>query len=260
MPTILSVLESFLLARDLAPDSIRFYRSQISVFCGWSGCADPPLSVDAVNRFLLAKQEEGKSWSYRKALRTALRALLNHAGITGKLRPVKSQPLDPTSWTFEEVQRLIVACGNDQWLATLVEAAWWTGLSKRDLDQLEFRHFSVGGVLRWRRTKTSTAVVVAIPPELLDKLPRQGKCWPRRFSNEYFRRYFRRVVKAAGLTGTFKKLRKSSGTAVEMRYPGCGHRHLGNTRRVFELHYLAAQQMEPLLPAAFDRPWQPAGG
>lgn len=252
--TARTALDSFLLARELEPGTIRFYRSQVSVFCSWYGSDDAPLDVETVNRFLLAKHEAGKSWPYRKSLRAALRALLNHAGIAGKLRTVKSLPLEPETWSAEEVRKLLEAFDGDDWMQTLIEAAYWTGLSQGDLFALERRHFAVGGVLKWQRKKTGQMVVVAIPHPLLEKLPKTGKCWPRRFSNEYFRRYFRRGAKRAGLRGTFKKLRKTSGTSVEELHPGCGHMHLGNTRRVFEIHYLSRRNLKPLSPAPLKAP------
>ena len=49
---------------------------------------------------------------------------------------------------------------------------------------------------------------------------------------------FSRIVAKAGLDGSFKKLRKSSGTRAEQLEPGRGHIHLGNSRKVFEQHYL----------------------
>lgn len=263
MLTARSVLERFLAARELEPGSVRYYRAQVSVFCGWF-CADAkasatvhsgenlkdgdaPLDIETVNRFLHAKYADGKSWPYRKALRAALTALLNFSGVTGKVRSVRSHPLDPETWTAAEVDR-IVAAAPDEWWKTLIEAAYWTGLAQNDLALLERRHFAVGGVLKWRRRKTGTMVVVSIPQELLERLPAKGKCWPKRFSNEYFRRFFKRIVRVAKLTGTFKRLRKSSGTSVEERHPGCGHMHLGNTRRVFELHYLSRKNLRPLTP------------
>jgi hypothetical protein len=63
--------------------------------------------------------------------------------------------------------------------------------------------------------------------------------WGKMMAVETFRQTFSRIVRKAGLTGSFKKLRKSCGTSVEMLYPGRGHLALGNTRRVFELHYMS---------------------
>lgn len=56
---------------------------------------------------------------------------------------------------------------------------------------------------------------------------------------------FGRIVARAGLFGTFKRLRKSSGSLVEAAAPGMGHKHLGNTRAIFEKHYEARRLTRP---------------
>lgn len=45
------------------------------------------------------------------------------------------------------------------------------------------------------------------------------------------------------MEGSIGKLRHSSGTAAEIIHPGHGHEHLGNTRDVFERHYLDLQKV-----------------
>ena len=72
-----------------------------------------------------------------------------------------------------------------------------------------------------------------LPPELID----ESSCgdapfWKPQTGGEHFRTEFARIVKAAGLVGTFKKLGKSSGTMADEMQPGRGHVHLGDTRRV----------------------------
>jgi len=89
--------------------------------------------------------------------------------------------------------------------------------------------------------------------------------WP------YGRRWFfvmaRRIIERAGVpcpkrgNHLFHRLRRTSGTLVEAN-GGDGARHLGNSRSVFERHYLdarrlcgqqAARRPVPALPAAVDR-------
>ncbi|MEX0677783.1 MAG: hypothetical protein WD063_11950 [Pirellulales bacterium] len=72
---------------------------------------------------------------------------------------------------------------------------------------------------------------------MLAELPTSGPVFPTLWSNEQFRKDFRHVVHAAGLSGTFKKLRKSRGTEAEL-LTGRGHEHLANSRKEFEVHYL----------------------
>jgi hypothetical protein len=81
--------------------------------------------------------------------------------------------------------------------------------------------------------------------------PDRPLCFPTWGRLELWRREALRLVKLAGLSGGIGQLRHSSGTAVELHHPGRGHEHLGNTRAVFERHYLDLDQ------TAFERPLPP---
>ena len=81
------------------------------------------------------------------------------------------------------------------------------------------------------------AIDASFPPDRELIWPLWGRlgCW---------RRAAKRLVRAAGLPGSIGRLRHSSGTAVEIKHPGRGHEHLGNTRAVFERNYLDHQMIE----------------
>jgi integrase len=262
-PTLHTLLEDYILSHDLNGGTPSHYRRVLSVFCGWYGGPVPKeaFTVELCNRFLLAKKEEGAASYYQKSLRNVLRAWLNHAGIAGKLRPVRRGPLNPLVWTPAEVERLIKAAPSRAWRVRIA-AAYYTGLNIVDLERVERRHI-IDGVLRWRRQKTGKLVVVAIPLWLLDLLPEDGPICPWDKTGEYMRRQFRAIVASAGLRGTFKTLRKTSGTIVESLHPGCGHLHLGNSRQVFELHYMDPERslvplsMSSLSPTAINEPIEP---
>lgn len=250
--TIVDLVESYVLSRELAESSVDYYRRISRVLCTWANRRVPAdeFNVDLVNRFLRDKQAAGRSCYYRKSLRNALRALLGfHLGATvrGQIRPVKLEPLQPAAWSAEEVARLIDACSclkcaeRQDYMRTLIAVAYYTGLSQIDLHRIERRDFDLLGVIRTKRSKTGRRVVAAIPPALLSSLdsrPPTGPLWPCLTSRESLRKVFNRIVRKAGLRGTFKTLRNSSGTAVEKLHPGRGHEHLGNTRQIFERHYL----------------------
>ena len=250
MRTVHDVLDSYVLCRELHPSTVELYRRHVRILSSWYGATIPAddFGVDLCNRFLAAKQDSGVSWPYRKGLRATLKLLLNHAGKAGKLRTVKSQPFEPEVWTPEEVAKLIDAAPNDYW-RTIIEGAYASGLAQVDLELIERQNIESDGMLRWRRHKTGVLVVVQFPLSLVEKLPASGKCWPRPYTREYFRRVFGSIVKKAGVRpGPFKKLRKTSGTSVEEQFPGCGHIHLGNSRRVFEQHYLGRREAKPFSP------------
>jgi integrase len=246
--TVWGLLDDYVLTHEIKASSADFYRRVVSALCTWygRGLTAEEFTVDLVNRFLLFKQEAKLTSAYRRSLRNGLRALLNHAGRSGKLRPVRLVLDDPDCWTPEEVCRLVDACPNELWRQRL-ELAYYTGLSYCDLI-LVTRADIRDGVLHWHRQKTGEPVWVPIPDSLLCRLPESGTLFGLDCSDEWFRRQFDKIVKAAGLAGTFKKLRKSAGTSVESRHPGAGHLFLANSRKVFELHYLARKTFKPLSP------------
>lgn len=258
-----SALEAYLLQNDLADTSIEYYRKSVQVFCRWckeSDCAE--FSAESVSRFLLAKQEAGRSSHYRASLRNALRALLRSVGCTDKLRQVRLVSLTPAAWTPQEIARLIAACdhmpeASQAYWQTLIAAAWHTGLSQADLHRVRLDDFAADGTLEIARRKTGRVAFVAVPREILATVRPNldGRCWPLLTSREWFRRTFAKVVKRAGLFGTFPKIRKSSGTYAELLNPGRGHEHLANSRKVFESHYLARRHVagKPLGPPPIPR-------
>lgn len=247
--TIYDILDDYLLTHDLRGGSPGFYRRIVGVLCSWYGGRVPAEEFTAtlVNRLLLAKQEAGKSSYYRRSIRSGLRALLRFdKGDCGRLRPVRCGELPADTWTPEEVFRLAEAAGKHR---LLILVAYFTGLSECDLRRLRREDIDQAGVIRFSRQKTGKRVLVAVPVDLLQELSASGLLFPLATSGEYFRRCFRAIVKKTGLCGTFKKLRRSSGTAVEMQCPGRGHVHLGNTRAVFEAHYLdKSRENRPMMP------------
>lgn len=266
MKTVDSSLEAYLLQNDLAQTSIEYYRKSVQVFRRWAIAAnEPEFTAESVSRFLLDKQAEGRSSHYRASLRNALRALLRFAGCQDKLRQVKLTGLTPAAWTPEEVAKLISACepmpeSSRIYWQTLIAAAWYTGLSQVDLHRVRIDDFAADGTLEIARSKTGRLAFVAVPLNVLSSVRphRDGRCWPLLTSREWFRRTFSKIVKRAGLFGTFPKLRKSSGTYAELLNPGRGHEHLANSRKIFETNYLARRHIpkSPMSPPAIFWPGQ----
>lgn len=262
--SVFDLVDDYVLTHEIRDSTADYYRRMASVLCAWAKrrVLLTEFTPDLVNRMLLDKQRFGLSSSYRKSLRSGLRALLAHHGngsLTGKLRPVRVEPLVIETWSGAEVQRLIDACGyikdetrRRRW-QTIIAAGYFTGLSNCDLWALEWSHIDAKGIVRTKRSKTGRPVVARIPLEWLIELRLlggKGKVWGRATSKEAFRRQMKRIVRRAGLRGTFKKLRKSCGTAIEMLYPGRGHIALANSRQVFERHYFGRKELDtdPMSP------------
>ncbi len=267
------VLADYLLYNDLADSTAHYYRRVVSVYSGWllNNQEKPGFTPESVSLFLRDMQTNGASPYYVKSLRNGLRALLNFSGQRDRVRTVKIVPLELEAWSAIDVALLVQAapavimpnCRSSQardrrwYWRTIIPAAWYTGLSQGDLFRLTRDCIGNDGRTVMRRSRTNKVATVWLPPGIIAEIGnRDGAFWRPRTSQEYFRREFDRIVKAACLSGTFKKLRKSSGTAVEVAYPGRGHEHLANTRKVFEAHYLArnAMQIEPMRPPMLTIP------
>jgi integrase len=261
-PITAQLLDSYCLTTELRESTETYYRRIASVFNAWAAAQGiSEFTPQSVSEFLVAKQREGLSSHYRKSLRGGLRALLRHSNESFadcRVRPVKTDVIEPDAWTADEVAELVQAArrvysrspADEQYWRTIILVGYYTGASQIDIHRLTVRNFRADGLVQYVRSKTGKPVNTAVPVAFLADLPRGNPLWPLRTSCEMFRINFSKIVMAANLTGTFKKLRKSSGTSVDDLHPGRGHEHLGNTRKIFETHYRAVKKMElkPILP------------
>lgn len=161
-----------------------------------------------------------------------------------KIRRVRTPPRVPLAWTAEEVRLLAHAAKQLDgdypkngvrrsffWQVAL-RVAWDTALRTGDLLLLDPGIFRAEHKTVVVQHKTGKPVLVGIHPttaSFLKAVPHWPFIvwWP--YSDEYFRTEFQTVVKLAGLKGSFKKLRKSSGSDVERHHPGWGSAHLGHS-------------------------------
>ncbi len=249
--TLKGALAHYTLYRRLAAETVAWYSRVISVYCDWAG-GDVQLAEfngDAISRMLLDKERAGRSPYYLKSLRGGLVAFLREireGQPVERVRSIRTPPLDPHALTPDEVEKLLAACNglDPEWrwrYKLMILLGYYTGLDACDIWRLERRQIAADGSIHFRRGKTGSAVFVRIPVEvveLIDKhCARSGPIIKMGVSKEWFRRTIGVLYSKAGLCGTFKTLRKSAGSLVEQQTPGTGHKHLGNTRAIFERHY-----------------------
>lgn len=248
------IVSDYILANEVSEATADLYHRVAGYLCSWHGgdVPDEDFTADLVNRYLVAMQERGLSGHYRHMTRTVLCMFFRFAGKTGKVRNVKREPLEPHAWTPEEVERLIATARtwrkHRKFWVTVILLGYYTGLNESDLRRLDRSEVGPDGVLRTRRGKTQKRVIVQLPQSLLDILPLSGPLLAFPLAPNAFKMSFRRIVKRAGLQGSFKTLRKTAGTLAEKMYPGRGHLLLANTRKVFEAHYLGQEHLTPIGP------------
>lgn len=181
----------------------------------------------------------------------------------------------PEAWTLVEFQQILASAQCSRGLiAGLPARLWMTSLmlvlydcggrigqvrKTRPQDiSLEGRWIN----LRAATNKTHRGGLRELAEQTVDSLRPIWSCerelvWPWPFSREALDKRLRKILKAAGVAygrdrgGLWHKFRRTSGTLIEAAN-GDGSRHLGNTRSVFEKHYLdpriAGRSQLALLP------------
>jgi site-specific recombinase XerD len=186
--------------------------------------------------------------------------------VLRRIRRPKCHELLIECYTLDEVQKLLAAtrkmtgeypngvAKRDYWNAA-IRLAWDTGLRRGDVIGFNRRSLSLLGRARVIQQKTKRIVPVGLREgtlKALEKVPGDNPLeWLMDLN--YFSRHFRWLVKTSGVNrGSFKWLRRSSGTYVEMAMPGAGTKHLGHSSpEVFNRHY-DGHLADPLLPQPPD--------
>lgn len=222
------------------------------------------LNPSLLNSYLRSMKDAGCSAEYRKSRRRMLLTLWTAAADDGlAIEPVRRKIMIigacdrvTTAWTIDEVRHLFETArtldgiyrGVARYLywPSYIAAAWDSGLRGCDLRSIERPWIRESMLVIQRKTgkririhfrrSTLALITAAFPPD-------RALIWPRGCI-ECWRDEARAIIKKAGLSGSIGRLRHSSGTAAERERRGHGHEHLGNTRTVFEKHYLDSSQID----------------
>jgi integrase len=163
-----------------------------------------------------------------------------------RIREIRAPETPKDVWTPEEVTGLIDACSclkgryrstrirKSAYYESIIRAAWDSSLRLGDL--LLLRLDKVATRLDLEQHKTGRMVDIQFQPETLDAIddtldmwtPSRSLVWPLWARRERFYAQMRKIVAEAGLSGTFKKLRRSSVTDVE-RQGGPGWEQAGHS-------------------------------
>lgn len=120
----------------------------------------------------------------------------------------------------------------------MIRAAWDSGLRRGDLWRLKASHIRRDRTAVISQSKTGAIIVVRFHPSTVKAVQRAGGNLEWSLCEWCFGVHFQEIVTLSGIgKGTFRWLRRGSGSRIDADHPGLGHRHLGNTRQVFERHY-----------------------
>lgn len=120
----------------------------------------------------------------------------------------------------------------------IIRAAWDSGLRRGDLWRLKRRDIRRDRTALIVQSKTGRPVVCRFHPSTLKALDLADGHLTWSLCEWCFGVHFQEIVELSSVRkGTFRWLRRGSGSRVEADNPGLGHGHLGNQRIVFEKHY-----------------------
>ncbi|MEI8369798.1 MAG: tyrosine-type recombinase/integrase [Planctomycetia bacterium] len=267
--TVADWVEQYDLQRALSPAGVRQYRYAAKSLDRWAGRAVglQELDADLFNRWLRSLQEEGSRLAPATVAcrRRHLLALWRAAADERKaeepprrLRPARVPWEPPRAWTCDEVRAILAVCEGlrrtkagafprAEWWSLAVRIAWDTGLRLTDLLRIRAADIQPGGKIVLAQSKTNRGVVCQLAPSTMEALRQSLRTHPRRLaipwasSRETFRRQFALMVRRAGVReGTWKWIRRSSATDVELHFPGAGAAHLGHSHgsEIAMRHYL----------------------
>lgn len=274
--SLLAWVDQYNLSHTLTDETAAYYRRSIRTLENWTGCTltAETLTDQTVNAALAKLIEAGRSPHYARSLKTGVLAVWRDMADAGmapwprRIRSIRSGPPAVRIWTPEQVGQILTSAAKlsgqfrtmpldrATYFTTLIRVAWDTGMRRRDLHRL--RHDQVGPDWVGSQHKTGKPIRARLRASTLEAIERWGRppdcvLWPLWGSENVFQGTWKKIVAAAGLShAPWKTIRKSAGTAAEDLAPGHGHELLGNSRRVFERHYLAQAVVAGPQPPELD--------
>lgn len=262
-------LDRYLLDNPCSKKHAANLQYRVALFDRWSGFSVTAgaLSVEHVNRFLLALEQSRRSPHTVNGYRSAIMAVWNAANggperADGRVRRLKVCDSQVHGWRRSEVKQLLrIAKGlrgrlpngvrrRDFWCAA-IHAGYCTGQRYGDLAKLDVSTIGKGGRCTLIQSKTGKRLTVQFSGKAIKWIARHGKqtVIPNPHTQKWFCDHFSRLVERAGIRGgTFKWLRRTAGSYAERE--GRGAELLGNSRAVFEQSYrvdeiVASEPPEP---------------
>jgi len=134
----------------------------------------------------------------------------------------------------------------------IIQFAWDTGLRRADCWAFERASVRPDRTFAVVQKKTGFVVRRALRPATIAAIDRLGGPRPLEWTmNQWsFGLQFKRITELAGVAkGTFKWLRRSTGSHVDAEHPGAGSKALGHqTAQIFDKHYNARLAGDVYMP------------
>lgn len=259
-------LNEYLLTHKAVPKYRKQLRYTIDCYGRFLGraAALDDFNDKSLNRYLAHLQELDWSPSSIKGERARLLAIWRDAFAEElvELPPLRVRSVVvPESvidaWDEVQLVRLLARCESlkgrfkNRWrtdrrdyATALVMTAYELAARLGDLEDLTFDDVAADGSVFWIQNKTGKEHAGVLSPETIAAMkriahPDRRTIFGRVLNRRYFYRWINKLIASAELVGTFRWIRRSSGSLVERDNPEWGHRQLGNTAQVFRKHYEA---------------------
>lgn len=272
--TIGAYVERFLLARDVCELYADNVRARVLAFEEWAECQVEltSLSPDLLNGWIMSLQKLGLSPWTVKGARANLLAVWNAAAderlcdypIPRQIRKIVPPQQITEGWSQAEVEILVVHCLNltgrlpngisrAAYYSSVVRVGYDSGARRGDVLCLTQKQIDTGGLWTWVQSKKGVAHSVRLHASTLRSIessypPDRPLVFEWPYSRNHWTIEFGRIVRDAGLRGSYKWLRRSAGSLVEAQLPGAGHKLLCNGSAVFDRHYSVARIANANLP------------
>ena len=282
--------QDYALYRDCKAETLRQYAVSVKLFESWAtdgkgGVPLEQLDAASVSAWLRDYQATGVSPTTVRSKRNHVMILWMAASDDGycdlptrRVRPVRVPERAVTAWSREEVDQIVAACSRlkrphpcgisrAEWWALAVRIAYDSGLRWEDqVRRLRLDMILPDGTIAFGQGKVGRVVVRRLSEGTMDALARSMHGRPRElatpwpYSHETFGDQFKRVVRIAGVRpGTWKWLRRTGATDVEMQQEGAATAHLGHRpgSTVARASYIDAAQVAAVRPPISPRPLRP---
>lgn len=260
-------VECYAAQRDLEETSVGQYRLAARAFENWAGVSSlDEVTPEQINAHLRWLKTVGRADTTRHSRRRDLLLLLRAARRDfpfDLVSPVKVSDRITRAWTRAQVEHLLKIAGEiageystaiprAMWWQTYILAAWDSGMRACDLLSVEYSWMSASGGFSIIQRKTGQKHRVQFSPVTRGMIdvsmraaPKRALIWPLWGRREVFAKGAKRLIRAAGLQGTMKWLRRASATEIEREHPGCASRHLGHkTPGLAERFYIDYDQLD----------------
>lgn len=221
--------EIYALQRGLRNSSVYQHRRALSHFVAWAN--NPPIKQIDENLISawVASLEENYAPITRKKWRVTLISTLNHAADAGlcdyprsrRIRKVKVPVTIPEAWTLDEVHRLIAATKqlryHGDWFATIIRAAWDTGLRRADLAKIKIDQIGSDGWFQISQNKTQNPLRKHFSQATMDAMRKLRRAkpltWPGAKGTEYD--WWKKLCDIAQVShGACQKMRRSAASNI----------------------------------------------